>query len=448
MNRQERNAKRGTLLVALVCVVAAIANSVILVKRSSGIDFFHFWIVPRLVESGAGETGVYSRARRDVIVAEVDEIAQDVDSPRVDKWAGESRRLYPDGLHPTATPLLYATHGSLQTRNVEFDFMAFQAAGIAVFLMGCLLIGEACGLPLATSLLIAGLLLLFHRGVHSDIGVANVNRFQAGMFAVAFGWIARWRTGDGRAGRLATATGWILAGVILGWMIGYKPNTLLAAILPGVALLFDRRWSCALLFLIGGVAGGVAGLEVGARYMGGVSWLEWRDYVAEVWHEPFALEAGNYALSRLLNDPALKSGSAILSAILIVAMLVWMWRTRAANRPSHHVEPERAPGRYARLAAAGLVVPLISGPVTWGHYLVLSIPLAIIVAARMISDHHHRSFAWMIVASMAIGLTALLPTTWIPGLGATWTLVSIQSGLAVLLFTGLDDHPREDADAF
>jgi hypothetical protein len=376
----------------------------------------------------------------------------------------ENRQFYRDGVHPTATPLLYATHGCLQLREPEIDYWMFQIAGTVALAAGCILIGGACGMRLVASLLIAAAMLLAHRAVQLDIAVANVNRLQVGVFAIAFGWMARasagrtaWQTGadiqsastqpphpgplpriggEGTtsAGPLELAMAWILAGGVLGWLILYKPNMLLAGALPGTALLIDARWRAALGMFVGGVAGAAGGFAVGMIYFGRGTWLAWFEYVSGVWSQPFALEAGNYALPRLLADSSLRGGSLAITGILIALIIIRIAATR--SRAARESNSNGVPGRYAFLAAIGLCVPLVSAPVTWGHYIVLSIPLAVVMTCIAVRRGEARSTADY-VALAGIGLTMLVPATWIPGTAPVVVLLTIQTGLLLLLAAAL-----------
>lgn len=423
------------IIVASVIVALGVARGYQITNNSSGIDYFHIWAVPEIANSTSIPSCIYD-ARMHSELLDQFQIRHITDKPESDSkqrlqgWLDENRKLYKSGLLPTGSPFFYYANSRHKTGDAETDFWIFQIGCTVLFIVGIVLFGRACGIELWKSLSFAGLLLLLHRGLQSDIGVANVNRVQVFLFAMAIWPIGKPLQGDSpKSLPLKGSVCWLVSGFVFGLATLYKPNMLVAPLLMWVALILDSHWKRAIANAIGFAIGCCLGIGLTSLFFGWGSsdlWWEWRDYLTTIVHEPFALEAGNYSLTAwLFRAEFLENASLGITLSLAVGVGFWLWMTRSIEFQHR---------RYWLSAAMGLVIPLATGPVMWGHYLVLSVPVAMILLFGFVDLQKY--WATML-AGIGLALTGIVPVTWIGDIAPHWILISLQFGLGLLIVASL-----------
>jgi hypothetical protein len=428
----KRNSRALYAGVALLVMALGLGSSWQIARLASGIDYLHIWSLAGWNRLTPTFSDIYDRQRHADIVGELQQVADDWQSPRLNEWLQRNRLLYPTGFHPTGTPWFYSANrwssGGWPGWGPDAGYRVFQTVSILVFAVGCVWLGISCGMRWWQALWLTGLLLILHRGLHSDAGVANVNRLQCGWFGISIGIFRGFLP---RAPLVAC----LVWGGLLGLLAMYKPNAGLAVLLPAAALLIDGLWRPWGVFVAGIAAGVAAGLLATPGGQPLDTWLAWRGYAASIADQPFALMAGNYSLPRLLPDPWVGPFSLGLTLLLVAAVIWQIIRTRPADRGAF---AEALGSRYVILAGTGLLLPLICAPVAWGHYMVLGIPLAIMLIALPLNPSgtsgNTRTAGGIRLAGIAgLLLCGWVPLSLLPGIPAEVVLLSIQLGLCLLL---------------
>ena len=361
------------LLLALYALVSAWDFG----QRPACIDYYQFWVVGRAV--GAREVqDVYSQAER----AQLGQLAYQraladaatktpggAANPAATKRLQAARQR--QVLETYSTPWLYTFFGLFSSADYDASQRDFQLASLLGYVLAIVLLARILALPaVATLLWIAALLQWFNPFV-DDLISGNVNRLQLLALAVFLFLGARGRF----RGRHA------LAGALLGATLAFKPNLAAAAfvLLLGWTIAGERRR--ALATLLGIAAGGLAAVLASAAYFGSLApWTTWLRQLPVLMSpgSPTAGSAdeGNYSLARLLHDSAGVSIGSLLAALLLAAIAVALFleRKRRGATPS---APD--PARDLLLLGSGAALSLLSSELSWQHYFVALVPLAMAV---------------------------------------------------------------------
>ena len=195
--------------IAIVVLALGLFGAWRIASSNSGIDFFHIWGVGTAKAPKLPFTRIYDKEYHPAFMAELREYAKLYPSERLDLWLTENDRLYDSGFHPTGTPFFYTVHaishgGSPEGLGPDVAFWNFQVFSTLLFVLGCTLSGVAFGLRWTQAVLLTALLLILHRGLHSDIGVANVNRLQCGITGFAI-WLLKLMADKGQPTALKRA---------------------------------------------------------------------------------------------------------------------------------------------------------------------------------------------------------------------------------------------------
>ena len=238
-------------------------------EAGSGIDYLHFWIIPRSVADW-DIRNIYDPQAQELILQRAEqELPEELSVDglaRLNTWLGDYRQLYETGLNPTGTPFFYAVQNLPGGKDIEIGFLCFQWASTFGLIVAVGLIGAALRAPPWSWILLAGLLLAIYKPLFLDIAVANVNRFQLLQVALAIG-----------AGlTLRTRNRWLIAGLILGLAASYKPNVLLGSVALAILLVVDSRRRDGILLVAGWLAAVLVALAAGSIFMGTpAAWSDW-----------------------------------------------------------------------------------------------------------------------------------------------------------------------------
>lgn len=361
------------LLLALYALVSAWDFG----KRPACIDYYQFWVVGRAV--GAREVqDVYSQAER----AQLGQLAYQraladaatktpggAANPAATKRLQAARQR--QVLETYSTPWLYTLFGLFSSADYDASQRDFQLASLLGYVLAIVLLARILALrAVATLLWIAALLQWFNPFV-DDLISGNVNRLQLLALAVFLFLGARGRF----RGRHA------LAGALLGATLAFKPNLAAAAcvLLLGWTIAGERRR--ALATLLGIAAGGLAAVLASAVYFGSLApWTTWLRQLPVLMSAGSATagsaDEGNYSLARLLHDSAGVSIGTLLAALLLAAIAVALFLERK-RRGTTSSAPD--PARDLLLLGSGAALSLLSSELSWQHYFVALVPLAMAV---------------------------------------------------------------------
>ena len=374
-------------------------------RQYTGIDFYQQeWIVPRAVVE-FGITDIYSDAGR----RRMEQVFRD---KATREEVGELHQRVARSIHTpdrkqidvTGTPLMYAVFRLFASGDYDRDFHAYLAFCVGGFAAAVVLLCRALGYsPAATWVVLP--LLTFIEPFRSELRVLNVNCFQL-LTLAAILYLRRWSHL-----RVASA----VSGVALGLGAMFKPTVAPAVAFLAAVWLINRRrrqlWACG-----GVVIGLAAGFLVGSAFFG--SWTIWFDFAGrfgEMFRAPWKFQEGNYSwasLVRSLNGRQITWE--LLAAISAAAMgCLWLGRRRGpVPRASDSADRARALREDFLAVGLGCTATLAASQLTWLHYYLLLIPLA---------------------------LYALRPSP--PGAEALWAAVARRVLAAAALFV-MSDWPR------
>jgi hypothetical protein len=179
-----------------------------------------------------------------------------------------------------------------------------------------------------------------------------------------------------------------LGGVILGFIVLFKPN---AAIAPGVLVLswlINREFRKLRDQCLGMAIAAAVGFAVTSVFFGSVRcWADWILAVATIPDEVIAVDSGNVAPARVIVESFGVATEMYLVTGLLGITAALLWRARSQTRGAHPgaagrlAQPDGGVDRDAVVAATGLLVYLLGARLVWIHYYLLAIP-AILIALR------------------------------------------------------------------
>jgi hypothetical protein len=428
--------------IGLLAAAALFKFIVIAGNPNAGEDFLHFWLIPAMV-ADTPSVNVYDRNEHPGMLEKQMPALKLLRSERVDGWLRNYEQRYASGLHPTGSPFFYGVHGLAQTRlGIEFDYWLYQSISMLVLCAGLLRLTYCCLGSWTIAWIVALACLAIHRSIDSDIAVANVNRIQTGVIALCMAQVSFHRI-QATTQSLALSRFMnrdrmqsLAIGFVLGLLVCYKANVAIVPLLLLGTLIIDRRWTMVHVYGIGLTMGVLGGFAYGARFAGRwMAWKDWKDYSELIWSQPFTLVDGNYATWFLWDDVPSKLLSSAITGVLLLIAVGSFWLSRGhvtvGTEQTDLERNDRSMDRDRIAMAIGLVIPLLSAPVAWGHYFVLSIPLSVLLLCDWIRSRDFCSnhmLTWIGTA-----LLALVPSAWIASLHPLWTLATLQTGLSLLL---------------
>ena len=396
-------------VVGLIGLLVVVVSLVEVNWKQPGIDYLHFWAVPQSMrfertyelpdESCYTQKGRVTLLRwlKDQALS-VDERESRVDSSFVSLVA-KNEKLYKEGVAPTGTPLLYASLGVIQTGWFSWDYRIFQFVSALFLVCGMVSLATASGVKRHVALGVTLAAALLYLPIVTDAGVANTNRLQLGMVTIGLACCARFRV-----------VGCLLVGaLVLGFAVVFKPNTILVPFFVAVLLLREHGFRQALLFSLGCVGGGAIGVLGATVFFNGFHcWWQWAEYLRTV-DGLYPLEAGNCSWINLFLVPPLVGAAVGVVLVLCVCGAICYPRMRPSQLLLPRGEGLDLPistGRQIMLAGSlGLLVPLLSAPLAWGHYYSLALPTIFLTGATLFGDNSR--FRFNRVASL-VWLVAVL----------------------------------------
>jgi len=334
-------------------------------RRPLGLDYYHYWITPRLMRSGGNIYDTESAARnqvRDQLLSEAREAPGSRCARAAQYWHNDSpwRAILPSG-----TPFFYTALSPLARGDYDAGFLLFQLVSLAAALAGTLTLARLFGHQPWLALLLTALVCSpFFEPFRSDQRVANVNRLLLG--GVAFYLWLRSRRGD------ATLVG---AGAALGLLVLFKPTVAPAAILLALHALVRNSRRELLLEGLGVAAGSSFAFAVSSLAFGSPAvWLAWPTTLGVI-SDHASVAMGNYGLVALARElGGMNPSPPLLAAFVLCALAVAAAGTALLRRRPGVIGPEECSSERGLVASTGLVLFLVVSPLVWRHYELLAVP--------------------------------------------------------------------------
>ncbi|MBI5494285.1 MAG: hypothetical protein HY904_04610 [Deltaproteobacteria bacterium] len=375
---------RAGVLALGLCVVAGGGVRLFQQAGASGaVDFYMAWAAVTLRQEGAALAEVYDPTRSPEFNRVLQERARGSPSARWQKVAAVR-----DDLDNSGTPLLYAVLSPLVGPDYDDSLDRYRAVLMVAGAAGVLAWGTLAGLDVLAALLVLLALLEWSGPLRVDVVVGNVASLQLLGGAVVAG-LRR------RASPLIHDG---LAGLVLALLVLFKPtNAAAVAVLPVAHALVRGELRSVTRLALGGVAGTLLGVLVGAAWGGGLgAWAAWAGRLPSWWGITRSLELGNFSPAVAAESVLGVSLGAPIAGLLLVAVGARLWRARAV--------PGRMAGSQADLAllALGWLVPLLTSRLVWFHYLVLATPALLFLLARA-----HRAGSGLVALATSLVLLHL-----------------------------------------
>ena len=338
-NSKPREGRRLAALAVLALAVLAALYAIFATwrqnERAAGLDFYIYFVNAQL-PGRADVPNIYDRDVQFRLGEEYFERAQRSDSELRKYDAG--RRRWIDSV---SSPFLYTSLRWL-SRDYERALTQYHALVLFAFVAGFVMIARRVRLSWAATSFLLAATLLWYRGFEADIRVGNVNSLQL----LALG-VAVWSPP-------------LLAGAMLGMLVAFKPNLVIAVALLLFSRIAARAWPRLRLEVIGGVAGVFAAIVAAAVNYGSFAvWMQWVSAANGFFHRLQTRAERNVA-PFLLHDITFNY---IVTLILTVLVCIAIWRRKVVDD--------------LLVIGIAIVIYLIAAPVVWLHYMVLALPLAL-----------------------------------------------------------------------
>lgn len=418
---------RVTVVVCALFAVISLVQTWNYGQAKPGYDFYQFWAVSQKISRGAN-TNLYAEESRRALGAEFLARARESNSGRFQAAAVDR-----DVLEVYSTPLLYLMFKPLSSLTYDRAYTLYQLACMACTVFAVLMLARLLGFPIALSLAALGCLILIFDPYRSDLRVGNVNQIQLALLSLSL-WCQSARRSRGR---------WFAGGLILGILILFKPNLVFVVVMLGAARLIQRRFARGAAEL-GGLAAAAIGVAILSFAATGTlrNWLDWWRAGTSMPASVITMALGNYSLmqvlSRLVGD-----GAARLLAVALAALAVGcVWRGHRRSGAGQGLPGPEADLEDVLLISVGCLLYLLSAPLVWLHYYLLTVPIGLCLArpASSPSPRSEHGSAWAVrgLAVAAMALIALNPLHCVVKFQAgPWVAVSLIGGTAVVFLLAL-----------
>ena len=355
----------GATLLAAVLAVAGLAQVWDLGRRAAGSDFYQFWIVAQVI-GRADVASIYDEEAHARLGAEFIRRSLTDDTSERRRRAAREWRV----LEPTATPLLYSVFRPFAGLDYETAHLTFRTISLAALTAGVVAMALLLGHSATTALLALAVLSVAFRPLKASVQVGQVNEVQLAAVAVYL-----WLSSAGDRSRRQVAAGALLAALIL-----FKPNLVAALLLLAAVWLARGRRGKLARQAAGAMAGGLLALGVTTAVFGSpVAWRDWVEFMRVFPPEKIPLRLGNVGPARLAFETMDLRLTPLLAALALGLALTAVWAGRARRGEAAAEEPLRVVTEDTAGLAAGAFVYLLSAPLVWNHYLLLTVPAALLL---------------------------------------------------------------------
>lgn len=342
---------KRVLLTAVAALAAMYAVSVTWRQneRAAGLDFYIYFVAGQLA-GRADVDDIYAPEVQERIGEEYFERAQRSGS-ELRKYDAQRRRR----LDNVSSPFLYSTLRWV-SRDYDRALAQYHALVLFAFVAGFFLIARVVRISWASALFVLAGVLAYYRGFEADLRVGNVNSLQ--LLAIG----------------VALSTPPIIAGVVLGMLICFKPNLILIPLLIAFARMASRQWTRLGREIAGGAIGAAIAIVVAAISYGSLGvWMQWIAAANQFWHRlPTRMERNVTPALALFHQYGEWIGYAIAAALIAIACVAIWKGERTAPFPAR-----RGEGRDALVVGVAILIYLMSATVVWLHYMVLVLPVAL-----------------------------------------------------------------------
>jgi hypothetical protein len=350
---------KRVLLTAAAALAAAYALFVTWKQneRAAGLDFYIYYVNAQLA-SRADVDNIYSAETQERIGEEYYARAQ-ASASELRKYDATRRRR----LDNVSSPFLYTTLRWV-SRDYDRALQQYHVLVLAAFIAGVVLICRRVKLSWCLTLLLLAALLLWYRGFEADLRVGNVNSLQLAAIGAML-WCPP-----------------LVAGVVLGLLVSFKPNLIVIAMLVGIAKTRNQKpetrsalaMHSGFWFLVSGFAAGVAVAIIAAAINYGTFrvWFQWIAAANEFFHRLQTRDERNVAPALSLFQQYGSWLSYVIAALLVIIVCAAILRSKRRDDTLD----------VPLIGGLAILVYLISAPVVWLHYMVLVLPLAIALLRR------------------------------------------------------------------
>lgn len=384
-----RDKKSSPALTMLLFVIAvcSIIRTYQSFNRSSGIDFYQFWIVAQVVgQKGTGD--IYSPQERQRIGQFFYQESNRLPDAKKRRKAASYRKV----LGTYSTPFLYSFFRMFVSGNYASDLARFQLLCLFFFCLLILVLGRIYqySLPVILAWITFGLLI---EPFASDVRVANVNQLQMGLMAL----FLLVQIGSDHPSR------YVVCGFVLGIMLMFKPNQIFIIWMLLISWSAHRKYSKLLWAVSGMTLAIITALIITSLHWGSPwYWVNWLTSIKNMPDRIIAVEIGNYSFARLWLDMRGEHISILLSLILLIISSTFVWfENRASLAPVDDADGIR---QDALMIAIGCLIYLLSAPLVWLHYYLATLPM-IMVLLRPKIEFTHSTFWWFIMVLTMLGFT-------------------------------------------
>ena len=215
-------------LILSILVVLSLLGAWLYAKEAPGIDYYVAWVAADAVKNDS-QNNIYDPASRFKLAVTYRNKADELkNAPRQKRVAQHLREL-----HMTATPLMYWFTGLTSTGDYETDLDNWHTLSLLLLavsiLAGCHLLGYST----ATSLAVLLPIIVWFTPLHADLRLANVNSFQLGIIGLIL-WLQSRSSNNQRL---------FITGLVVGWLVMFKPNLAPVAILLAGGWAIRRQYS-------------------------------------------------------------------------------------------------------------------------------------------------------------------------------------------------------------
>ena len=411
-----------TALLAALLAVLSLGEAWRLSRQAPGLDFYQFWVGAQ-VAGRADLENFYSEESATRLGAEF------LQRARVEE--GSRRRLaiaeHRQHLEFYSTPFLYSTFGLFAGGTYERDLLRFQLVSLACGFAALLGLGLLFRFPPAVGFLLVMLFTLGFQPLRADLRASNVNQLQLAWLTLALWLLAR----PGDRSRF-----W--AGIALGALLAFKPNTVYAVALLLVAWVLERRYGELRRMVAGLAVSGAGAFLLGSWTFGSFgSWFQWLHKLSNIPPEILPLGFGNFGLVRLLEETRGLHLAMPLTAFCMGLALFAIFKGRRLKDGESSRELLLRDGLTLGL---GCLVTFLASPLVWQHYLLLVAPVLVVLWARA-QEQDDVVFALLV----SLGWTAVAISPWTSFFGLENLMhqaVLVNLGLVLLFGLTLRERMR------
>lgn len=292
--------KLTTLLLGFVCLLLTI---IMWTKESvpRSDDFLHYWTAARYLKL-YGPSNIYSQLGEQAVFDRKHEFTEVTDNQ----------------FEIVHTPLLYAAVSLISSGAIETDARRFHTISLICYVFAIAMLSRMFKYSLNGALLLYIFILHFTPKI-MDSYTSNLTSIQLGILVVLLAFL-----------QLQALWGHLAVGVLFGFLVLLKPNTVFIPIFLIFSRLIRRQWRFAIIEAFGGLIGATAGIFIGATLFESVfCWLDWAERMKLFPIKLFEIDHGNFSLPFLLEG--ITGNDNVMNPVMMVGMIAVAIRIAQLN---------------------------------------------------------------------------------------------------------------------